>query len=250
MDGSLSFYPLVEYYEAEETHKLLYATTVVDDEIEEKQGDIKDFTINAMQALSVEGRVVPGVYALEFLQGSDGSLVLCEIAPRTHNSGHGTDTRNVHGVHGISQHKAQVLAPLGIGIKESELPSINMLTINLLSEVSKNLQTQDNLQVELQLNGQKLNTPEDLENWLNSLGSSESNIGQYGIDWEVLNYHKYKKAEFGFGETRPAGKLNLGKHGDINIEIINPNNVNISNLVEFITSHLKYVAVRLKTIQN
>lgn len=79
VDGHMAAYPLVE--NVHQNHILHTSTAPAPRDL----GSAKDLAQNIMQALDYVG-----VMATEFFELEDGSLIVNEIAPRVHNSGHWT----------------------------------------------------------------------------------------------------------------------------------------------------------------
>jgi len=117
-DGETYAYPVTETIHREEILRRTVSPARTDAETREKAHDV------AREALGVmEGR---GVYGLEMFETTDGEILVNEIAPRPHNSGHWT----IEGAHTsqFEQHaRAVVGAPLGSTELRAPTVSVNTL---------------------------------------------------------------------------------------------------------------------------
>ncbi len=116
-DGQTAAYPLVE-----NMHKdhILHTSTAP---AERDTGKAKELALNIMEALDYVG-----VMATEFFELEDGSLLVNEIAPRVHNSGHWTQDGGC--IDQFEQHIRAVAGwPLG-----NPVPSHGVVMTNLIGE--------------------------------------------------------------------------------------------------------------------
>lgn len=104
--GEIKTYPTVEcvFSEEENLVELLFAPANISNEIELK---VKELSIEVIQKLDMVG-----ILAVEFFLTTDGQLLINEIAPRPHNSGHQTIECNITSQ--FEQHLRSILnLPLG-----------------------------------------------------------------------------------------------------------------------------------------
>ena len=100
-------------------------------------------TIGAIAQTIVESLQVVGIFGIEFFELFDGQVLVNEIAPRTHNSGHYTLEASV-----TSQFEQQLRAVSGMALGSSALNCGGAVMVNLLGFESA---TSEYLEVRSQL---------------------------------------------------------------------------------------------------
>ena len=117
--GEIKIYPVVETYQHNQVCRWVIAPTQLT--------DAQITTINAIAIKLVEALDYVGVLAIELFLTQEGKILINEIAPRTHNSGHYTldacDT---------SQFAMQLQAITGQKLGSVDLKSRGALMVNLL----------------------------------------------------------------------------------------------------------------------
>lgn len=119
-DGDCRCYPPVEMHfrPGENVLDLLLAPAAIDPETEAAAKALAKRTVEALGGV--------GVFGIEMFLGTDGSLLVNEVAPRTHNSGHHTIEANM--TDQFEQHlRAVVGLPLGATDQLSPAAMINLL---------------------------------------------------------------------------------------------------------------------------
>ncbi|WP_342764185.1 5-(carboxyamino)imidazole ribonucleotide synthase [Saliphagus sp. LR7] len=122
-DGETAAFPIGENVHREEILRETIVPARTDDRIRERAREVSGDVLSVM-----EGR---GVYGIELFETSNGEILLNEIAPRPHNSGHWT----IEGARS-SQFEQHVRAVLGWPLGSTELRSPTVTT-NLLGDVSE-----------------------------------------------------------------------------------------------------------------
>ena len=119
-DGRSIVYPAVENVHERGILRMTSVPAPVTSEVSERA--------QRMSAAAVSALNSPGVYCVELFQSADGSLLINEIAPRPHNSGHYTLDACT-----VSQFEQQVRALCGLPLGEARLTTPATM-INLLGE--------------------------------------------------------------------------------------------------------------------
>ncbi|MFC7251049.1 5-(carboxyamino)imidazole ribonucleotide synthase [Halomicroarcula sp. GCM10025324] len=122
-DGERDTYPVTETIHEAEILRESVAPARAEESVRERARDV------ALDVLDVmEGR---GVFGIELFQTSDDEILLNEIAPRPHNSGHWT----IEGCH-TSQFEQHLRAVAGLPLGSTELRSPTVST-NILGDVDE-----------------------------------------------------------------------------------------------------------------
>ena len=118
-DGEEAFFPVTETVHEEEILRRTVTPARTDEATHEKAREVAREVLNVM-----EGR---GVYGIEMFE-DDGEILVNEIAPRPHNSGHWT----IEGTHTsqFEQH-GRAVAGLPLGSTELRAPTVS---VNILGE--------------------------------------------------------------------------------------------------------------------
>ncbi|MCU4719095.1 5-(carboxyamino)imidazole ribonucleotide synthase [Halobacteria archaeon HArc-curdl5-1] len=138
-DGEIDTFPVTETIHREEILRETVAPARTDEgTIERAEGIAHDVLAE------MSGR---GVYGIELFEGSDGDILLNEIAPRPHNSGHWTIEGCV-----TSQFEQHVRAVLGwpLGSTERRCPTVSA---NILGDVGRQKATLYNVDRALEADG-------------------------------------------------------------------------------------------------
>ncbi|MBB3698447.1 5-(carboxyamino)imidazole ribonucleotide synthase [Flammeovirga yaeyamensis] len=118
-NGEISTFPAVEvvYHESNLVDYLLSPATI-SDEVEQKAKEIATSLVTKMNFI--------GLLAIEFFVDKEGNVIVNEIAPRTHNSGHQTIEGNLTSQ--FDQHIRAILnLPLGDTSRRSASAMVNVL---------------------------------------------------------------------------------------------------------------------------
>ncbi|OHX68041.1 5-(carboxyamino)imidazole ribonucleotide synthase [Flammeovirga pacifica] len=118
-NGEISIFPAVEvvYHESNLVDYLLSPATITT-EVEEKAKEIATSLVAKMEFV--------GLLAIEFFVDKEGQVIVNEIAPRTHNSGHQTIEGNITSQ--FDQHIRSILnLPLGNTSRRSASAMVNVL---------------------------------------------------------------------------------------------------------------------------
>ncbi len=130
--GEIMVYPVVETYQKNQVCHWVIAPADVNTEIREQ--------VNAIATTLVEKLQVIGIFGIELFLTKDNRVLVNEIAPRTHNSGHYTlDGCN------ISQFEMQLRAIADLPLISPSLKSAGAVMVNLLGYET----TQSNYQATL-----------------------------------------------------------------------------------------------------
>jgi phosphoribosylaminoimidazole carboxylase PurK protein len=119
--GTIISYPVVETVHVNNICHIVRSPAQVDESIQAKAKKL------AEQVLDVLGGV--GVFAVEMFLTSDGDILVNEIAPRVHNSGHHTIEAFT-----MSQFEAHIRAITGMPLVVPEANSRHAVMINILGE--------------------------------------------------------------------------------------------------------------------
>jgi 5-(carboxyamino)imidazole ribonucleotide synthase len=122
-DGERDTFPVTETIHREEILRESVAPARASEAVRERARDVADDVLNAM-----DGR---GVFGIELFQTGDDRILLNEIAPRPHNSGHWT----IEGCH-TSQFEQHVRAVTGLPLGTTEIrdPTVSA---NILGDVDE-----------------------------------------------------------------------------------------------------------------
>ncbi len=135
IDGNIRAYPLVETSQSNQICDWVMAPANV-------PHDVQQFAYNIAASLLTETHYI-GVIAIEFFYGKNG-LMVNEIAPRTHNSGHYTiEACN------SSQFDQQICIAAGLAVPDPQLIAPGALMVNLLGLAEKNTLSLDHRLAEL-----------------------------------------------------------------------------------------------------
>lgn len=121
-NGEMAVYPAVECEFSEEANlvEFLFAPADISAEIENNAIELAKFVIEKLEMV--------GILAVELFLTKDGSLLVNEIAPRPHNSGHHTIECNV-----TSQFEQHMRSVLNLPLGSTEILQAGAM-INLLGE--------------------------------------------------------------------------------------------------------------------
>jgi 5-(carboxyamino)imidazole ribonucleotide synthase len=121
-NGEMAVYPAVECEFSEEANlvEFLFAPANISTEIENKAIELAKSVIEKLEMV--------GILAVELFLTKDGSLLVNEIAPRPHNSGHHTIECNV-----TSQFEQHMRSVLNLPLGSTEILQAGAM-INLLGE--------------------------------------------------------------------------------------------------------------------
>jgi len=138
-DDEVDTFPVTETIHREEILRETVAPARTDDETIERAEAVARDVLGEMS-----GR---GVYGIELFETADGAILLNEIAPRPHNSGHWTIEGCV-----TSQFEQHVRAVLGwpLGSTERRCPTV---TANILGDVDRRQATLSNVDRALETDG-------------------------------------------------------------------------------------------------
>ncbi|HAC66060.1 MAG TPA: 5-(carboxyamino)imidazole ribonucleotide synthase [Cyanothece sp. UBA12306] len=117
--GEVIVYPVVETYQQDQVCHWVIVPAGVSEKIQKEIREIADHLLNQLG--------VVGIFGIELFSTSQGQILVNEIAPRTHNSGHytldGCDT---------SQFEMQLRAVSGLSLGSPKLKSSGAVMVNLL----------------------------------------------------------------------------------------------------------------------
>ncbi|AMD21260.1 HEL020Cp [Eremothecium sinecaudum] len=143
VDGKLYSYPVVETIHRDNICHLCYAPARVSDSIQLKAKILAENAVGTFPGA--------GIFGVEMFYMENGELLINEIAPRPHNSGHYTIDACV-----TSQFEAHIRAILGLPMPKDfsnfTVPSTNAIMLNVLGD-------NNNVNGELQLCKQALGMP-------------------------------------------------------------------------------------------
>ena len=155
IDGEIVVYPIVETQQENAVCRRVRVPVGLPVGLEDE--------IKAMGRAIVESLQVVGIVGIEFFQLADGRVLVNEIAPRTHNSGHYTLEACV-----TSQFEQQLRAIVGLPLTSPNLKCAAAVMVNLLGFESK---TSDYEEVRSQLAA----IPDATVYWY---GKAESRVGR------------------------------------------------------------------------
>jgi 5-(carboxyamino)imidazole ribonucleotide synthase len=117
--GEVQIYPVVETIQAQQVCRRVIAPAPLTAEMSDR--------IHQMARCLLEALQYVGILGIEFFQTSTGEVLINEIAPRTHNSGHySLDACPT------SQFEMQLRAILGLPLGSSQLKTAGAVMVNLL----------------------------------------------------------------------------------------------------------------------
>ncbi len=117
--GEIAVYPVTETYQKNQVCHWTITPATVADEVEEE--------VKAIARTILDKLEVVGVFGIEFFLTADNRVLVNEIAPRTHNSGHYT----LNGCE-TSQFAMQLRAVADLPLGSTDLKSAGTLMVNLL----------------------------------------------------------------------------------------------------------------------
>ena len=117
--GEIAIYPVAETYQQNQVCHWTIAPANISEAVETE--------VNAIARTILEKLEVVGVLGIEFFLTSDNRVLVNEIAPRTHNSGHYT----LDGCH-TSQFAMQLRAVTDLPLGKTDLKSAGAVMVNLL----------------------------------------------------------------------------------------------------------------------
>ena len=117
--GDIAIYPVTETHQENQVCTWTITPADVSEEVAEE--------VNAIARNILEKLNVVGVFGIEFFLTKDNRILVNEIAPRTHNSGHYT----LDGCH-TSQFAMQLQAVTGMSLGSTALKSFGAVMVNLL----------------------------------------------------------------------------------------------------------------------
>ncbi len=120
-DGKIKVYPVVESVQKDHICNIVKASADFDGEMKKKVSSIVE---NILEELNYTG-----VLAVELFEVSNGSVLVNELAPRVHNTGHYT----IEGCY-VSQFENHIRAVAGIPLGSTEMKSPAAVMINILGE--------------------------------------------------------------------------------------------------------------------
>ncbi|XP_078431893.1 phosphoribosylaminoimidazole carboxylase, putative / AIR carboxylase isoform X2 [Wolffia australiana] len=120
-DGSMLCYPVVETVHKDNICHIVEAPADVTDEIKNRSRDVAERAVG-----SLEGA---GVFAVELFLTADGQVLLNEVAPRPHNSGHHT----IESCY-TSQYEQHLRAVIGLPLGDPSMKVPAAIMYNILGE--------------------------------------------------------------------------------------------------------------------
>ncbi|MBD1904968.1 5-(carboxyamino)imidazole ribonucleotide synthase [Funiculus sociatus GB2-A5] len=126
LDGEIVVYPVVETQQEDQVCHRVLVPAEISLAVEEEVNAIAHSLLNSLQAV--------GIFGIELFLTNDGKVLVNEIAPRTHNSGHFTLDASV-----TSQFEQHLRAVCGLPLGNPALKSAGAVMVNLLGyEYSQN----------------------------------------------------------------------------------------------------------------
>lgn len=117
--GDVAVYPIVETVQENQVCRRVFAPAQIDEKLVNEIEAIARHLLNSLNAV--------GVFGIELFLTKDGSILVNEIAPRTHNSGHFTIEACE-----TSQFAQHLLAVCGLPLGNTGLKTPGAVMINLL----------------------------------------------------------------------------------------------------------------------
>lgn len=121
IDGTIVSFPVVETIHKNNICHIVRSPAPVSIEIQEKAKQVAGKVLEALSGV--------GVFAVEMFLTVDGEIIVNEIAPRVHNSGHHTIE-----AFDMSQFEAHIRAITGMSLGEPKPQSPHSVMINILGE--------------------------------------------------------------------------------------------------------------------
>ncbi|MBD1931275.1 MULTISPECIES: 5-(carboxyamino)imidazole ribonucleotide synthase [Cyanophyceae] len=119
VDGEIVVYPVVETQQEDQVCRRVLVPAEISLAVEEEVNAIAHSLLNSLQAV--------GIFGIELFLTNDGKVLVNEIAPRTHNSGHFTLDASV-----TSQFEQHLRAVCGLPLGNPALKSAGAVMVNLL----------------------------------------------------------------------------------------------------------------------
>lgn len=119
VDGEIVVYPVVETQQEDQVCRRVLVPAEITVAVEEEVNAIAHSLLNSLQAV--------GIFGIELFLTNDGKVLVNEIAPRTHNSGHFTLDASV-----TSQFEQHLRAVCGLPLGNPALKSAGAVMVNLL----------------------------------------------------------------------------------------------------------------------
>ncbi|MBD1929899.1 5-(carboxyamino)imidazole ribonucleotide synthase [Trichocoleus sp. FACHB-90] len=119
VDGEIVVYPVVETQQEDQVCRRVLVPAEISVAVEEEVNAIAHSLLNSLQAV--------GIFGIELFLTNDGKVLVNEIAPRTHNSGHFTLDASV-----TSQFEQHLRAVCGLPLGNPALKSAGAVMVNLL----------------------------------------------------------------------------------------------------------------------
>ena len=117
--GNTAVYPVVETQQIEQICRRVIAPARIEQSVADEVGAIARKLVNSLE--------VVGIFGIEFFLTKEGKVLINEIAPRTHNSGHYTLDACV-----TSQFEQQLRAVSGRALGSTQMTSEGAVMVNLL----------------------------------------------------------------------------------------------------------------------
>lgn len=119
LTGEIVFYPIVETYQVNQVCHWVMIPAEISRNLQTEIENYAGLLLTELQAV--------GIFGIEFFLGANNQILVNEIAPRTHNSGHYTlDACDV------SQFALQLQAVIGMSLKKPILNCRQAVMVNLL----------------------------------------------------------------------------------------------------------------------
>lgn len=123
-DGSIATYPLVETVQRDHICHLVSVPARVDDEVREHALDYARRAVEAIDGV--------GIFGIELFVTAEGAVLVNEMAPRPHNSGHYTIEGCV-----TSQFENHIRAIMGWPLGSTELRAAGAAMVNILGRADE-----------------------------------------------------------------------------------------------------------------
>ncbi len=117
--GEIALYPVVESQQIDQVCRRVIAPADISDEVQQQVAHIATTLLTRLD--------VVGIFGIELFLTADNQVLINEIAPRTHNSGHYTLDACV-----TSQFEQQLRAVSGLSLGPAELRCSQAVMVNLL----------------------------------------------------------------------------------------------------------------------
>ena len=170
--GDIAIYPVTETYQKNQVCHWTITPAEVSDRVAEE--------VKAIASMIMEKLNVVGVFGIEFFLTKDNRVLVNEIAPRTHNSGHYT----LDGCE-TSQFAMQLQAVTGMALGSTELKSAGALMVNLLGFAESDLDYQ-------QKRDRILTIPNSFVHWYGKSSRPGRKLGHVTV---ILNQEELAQAK-------------------------------------------------------